>query len=831
MAAISRKRAPLVHRSSNVEASSDWTNACKKLATIDTPDTDESLSNLVLYIVDCTPSDPSCTETVLQLLASRLSKFEISAAVRSRVIDFLCDREVSGSPFTFPLVRLLVKQERNRVIEWKKSNSYLGIELAAWDSLSDGHDMKHQVIDNIVKRGLSVKFSVHLSLAPHISIPNSCGFGQSCRRLLGASSLSELTDALESFASSRPSESGEKNLAAGLIINVIVWTCRLLGSDQLAIKAIELTESVRQLEHQRRLLQALLGVRLYQESAQDMRLTKLLLNVTLGEPLRLDKSRDENRYEVALLSLQIALRGHRNNDLVTCVVHALYSLHCLKFSEFVRSRIPIDMGIGTEGLLSVLYSEKALQAVVPIIPPLAKIFTILESVRIAAFAYEQMGYVPGASWLLHKGLEYIGLIRNEQVACRVQRYRTVFKTRLRALHVDSETAISDGNIDNSLFQEADSGLSLIDPFIQWQQRLSMLRAIVLGQTFLRKNRLGRLDLLRDEIKSTACNVECMVRFSVDDTDNLIVSVLKHGEETLSERACSDVTNVAFKLINEMNSLLSRNKETISNTNDTKEFWNDRREIDKQMEALIDRMQFEIFRDAKNIFCMQFFSDTVWIDLPDILLALPVENFPLFRSSLCFRASPSCQAFKKPVDKLRGSYVVNPAGDCNSTESTILPLLKNWCGKSGRPTATDYEFLDLLKNSDVFLYSGHGGGERHWSGSSIQWLASRDSVPARIALLMGCGSARPYGDYTAVFSTPFHYLIAGFGIVVGTLWDVLGRELDKVSAHLIQAADGPPNANEFVQQFPSVFKEAKSKVKLRFLSGASLVVYADPQCFN
>ena len=826
MATKSRKRAPLVHRSSNVDVSCDFTNACKRLAALDNEPIDiTSINDLVLYIIDCMPAE--CSVSVSQLFASKLSKHTLSHSARNRLVEFLEGSVSSTNPYRFPLVRLLAKQERTKCIDWKGCD-LLGLELAAWDSLSDGGGMKRTLCDKILAAGLADKYATELSLFPTIPMTDkneATIAAHNCRSLLTACTIEDLTRSLGGLAHEG---AAVQRLVGGLLLNVVVWTARLLGSDQSALNAIDLVTEAK-LEHQKRLLQVQLGVRLYDPLSSDLKLTRLLTSVTLGESLGNHKS--ENRYEVALICTQISLMAYRDNDLVSCVVHALYSLHCLKFSEVVKKGHVIETSLGIDGLLSVLHSEKALPTVVPPIPSLAKIFVALESVRLAAFAYEQMGYLPGASWLLHKGLDYLGLMKKDElVRNRLTRFQEVFKSRLKVIHFDSETAIFDSNIDSAMFDASGGGMSLLDPTITVSSRLQMLHRIVCDQRALLQT--GNLDSLRLKPKTNktppmpnSAFSGCWVTFEITAQDCLAVKIEEDGVEAIAFSGCSDVTATAHALISQLNALLSSNKESISSANDSKEFWNDRRLIDGQLEELFERMQFQLFGDAKNYFALP--SQTVFLDLPDIFLALPIESLPLFRDYLCVRA---VHIPMKPVagseGTVRGSYVINPSGDCNSTESTILPLLEGWKGRSGSTTLSDQELVDQLSNSDLFLYSGHGGGEKHWSGSSIQRLQKQDGG---IALLMGCGSAKPYGDYCSAFCTPFHYLIGGFGIVVGTLWDVLGRELDKVSSDIISS-----NANicrsQFVCSFLSSFRHAKSRVKLKSLSGSSLIVYVNTDIF-
>jgi hypothetical protein len=91
--------------------------------------------------------------------------------------------------------------------------------------------------------------------------------------------------------------------------------------------------------------------------------------------------------------------------------------------------------------------------------------------------------------------------------------------------------------------------------------------------------------------------------------------------------------------------------------------------------------------------------------------------------------------------------------------------------------------------------------------------------------MGCSSAKPYGDHAAAFCTPFHYLIGGFRLVVGTLWDVLGRELDRMTLAVLSEISAVESVEELEERMPDIIHAAKRTVKLKNLSAASIVVYA------
>ena len=126
-------------------------------------------------------------------------------------------------------------------------------------------------------------------------------------------------------------------------------------------------------------------------------------------------------------------------------------------------------------------------------------------------------------------------------------------------------------------------------------------------------------------------------------------------------------------------------------------------------------------------------------------------------------------------------------------------------------------LATIGEKSVFIYAGHCGGEKLWNGTAIQRMSK---ITANIFLL-GCRSAEPYGPILAPFLTPFHYLIGGSGAVAGIMWDVLGRDCDRVGCAVVaDVLDG----SEMVCVHASLFR-GKKICKLPFLTGSSFVVYS------
>ncbi|GAP89677.1 putative peptidase family C50 [Rosellinia necatrix] len=152
----------------------------------------------------------------------------------------------------------------------------------------------------------------------------------------------------------------------------------------------------------------------------------------------------------------------------------------------------------------------------------------------------------------------------------------------------------------------------------------------------------------------------------------------------------------------------------------------------------------------------------------------------------------------------GTYILNPSADLTSTQETfggaLATLPAGWASIEGR-APTEAEFRAALTGGDVVLYFGHGSGAQYIRGRTVRQLGRCRAA----ALLMGCSSAslthvgqfEPYGPIR-------DYMLAGAPAVVGTLWDVTDRDIDRFAAAAFEewglfprgtfADDGPASSS-------------------------------------
>ena len=145
---------------------------------------------------------------------------------------------------------------------------------------------------------------------------------------------------------------------------------------------------------------------------------------------------------------------------------------------------------------------------------------------------------------------------------------------------------------------------------------------------------------------------------------------------------------------------------------------------------------------------------------------------------------------------KGTYILNPSSDLLTTQKTFAPLLtshlvgpsspderKKWTSITARPPS-ESEFASALSSSDILLYFGHGSGAQYIRGRTIRRLSPKCRATV---LLMGCSSAKlnEAGEGFEVYGPAWNYMMAGSPAVVGTLWDVTDRDIDRFTGRVLE----------------------------------------------
>ena len=198
-------------------------------------------------------------------------------------------------------------------------------------------------------------------------------------------------------------------------------------------------------------------------------------------------------------------------------------------------------------------------------------------------------------------------------------------------------------------------------------------------------------------------------------------------------------------------------------------------IDKELEAF----------PWESLFCLQ---------------GRPVSRMPSLgaikhRLDLIRAQSPTADALSIPAGS--GAYILNPSSDLISTQQTFADLfasqLPTFEGLINAPP-TSAQFETYLTQHPLLLYFGHGSGAQYILKRKI-----RAFEKCAVTWLMGCSSAKmtEYGQFESV-GMPNVYVHGGSAAVVGTLWDVTDRDLDRCALRALSLwglADGPGEEDE------------------------------------
>ncbi|KAI5187943.1 hypothetical protein NEHOM01_2460 [Nematocida homosporus] len=285
------------------------------------------------------------------------------------------------------------------------------------------------------------------------------------------------------------------------------------------------------------------------------------------------------------------------------------------------------------------------------------------------------------------------------------------------------------------------------------------------------------------------------------------------------------------LLARMKEIGRKNREVLKRacleTTDKKKWWEDRESLDKAIEREVVQLDTYLRRFQQK---GHAFANRVILVIEDVLGIFPFEMCSVLMNCGITRASSLghiMKARKKPHEVLAETdffYVLNPEQNLPQTEERVLSFLA-----SHLPQATGIknripepmEAEKAMVKHRVFMYFGHGGGEKFFSPKSLGQL-TKDIRDKRTTLfLFGCSSARVFAfpKYNT-HSTCISYLHnPAIEAVVGSLWDITDKDLDLVSLKLIAEIKTNPNS------LPWVLNRAKHECRLKYLNGAALVLYS------
>ncbi|KAH8686804.1 peptidase family C50-domain-containing protein [Ilyonectria robusta] len=205
---------------------------------------------------------------------------------------------------------------------------------------------------------------------------------------------------------------------------------------------------------------------------------------------------------------------------------------------------------------------------------------------------------------------------------------------------------------------------------------------------------------------------------------------------------------------------------------------------------------------------------------------------------------------------RGTYILNPSTDLKNTQVTFqasLKALPSWKGIVNR-APEEAEFEQALSSSEILLYFGHGSGAQYVRARTVRRLEK--CKPA--TFLMGCSSASltEAGEFEC-YGPVWNYMMAGCPAVVGTLWDVTDRDIDRLAGRSFEEwglvpkgtfqeekrgkgkatassdDESDDDEDEFTRHVSLVEAVARARAACRFkyLNAAAVVLYGIPVYIN
>ncbi|XP_069735535.1 separin [Phaenicophaeus curvirostris] len=167
------------------------------------------------------------------------------------------------------------------------------------------------------------------------------------------------------------------------------------------------------------------------------------------------------------------------------------------------------------------------------------------------------------------------------------------------------------------------------------------------------------------------------------------------------------------------------------------------------------------------------------------------------------------------------YLLNPHRNLPNTEKLFRSWFESepgWKGVTGAIPSPE-QMQAALQERDLYIYMGHGAGARFLDGHSISRLTCR-----AVTLLFGCSSAalavRGNLEGSGII---LQYIMAGCPLVLGNLWDVTDRDIDRFAFALLGGWLRGGSGASLLQHVA----QARQAPKLKTLIGAAPIAYGLP----
>jgi hypothetical protein len=253
------------------------------------------------------------------------------------------------------------------------------------------------------------------------------------------------------------------------------------------------------------------------------------------------------------------------------------------------------------------------------------------------------------------------------------------------------------------------------------------------------------------------------------------------------------------------------------------------------------------------------QECIFLILDENLVSFPFEGLSCFDGKAVCRIPSLTFAWAKLseyglgkhekllFDPQKTSYILDPESNLSGTKDRLALFLDaiqkdndyRWNGVVGEIPPLDFLETSLGVNDGLLLYFGHGGGQQYCGQGKLESLTRQGQRALSSVILMGCGSGKLESVNTkhskATSKLPIHYepegmalsyLLAGSPCVVGNLWDVTDRDIDRYSMHLLRSIyDNSSGTGK--RSIAHCVADARQACKMRYIVGCAPVCYGFP----
>ncbi|KAF3689764.1 Separin [Channa argus] len=208
----------------------------------------------------------------------------------------------------------------------------------------------------------------------------------------------------------------------------------------------------------------------------------------------------------------------------------------------------------------------------------------------------------------------------------------------------------------------------------------------------------------------------------------------------------------------------------------------------------------------------------------ILKSCSVSRMPSLQSLIGLsiqKETDSQSILKQGVNARQVFYVLDPDANLENSQDRFKEWFSSnldWDGVCGVPPDSS-RLEEAVATKDLYIYVGHGAGARFLDSQAVLKRQMRAA-----SLLFGCSSAAlaVRGDQEGQ-GIILNYLIAGCPFVLGNLWDVTDRDIDRFTKALLESWLGAGSGAPLLDHMGS----SRQATHLKHLIGAAPVVYGLP----